>query len=144
MIRHLLSAGHVEEVVQLLTDYRWLEKLNDNDNQIPFQQVISDIALLRVKLVEHDKDLTRLAEDLDLIAKTMEMCMVPYCMNNRSECAFQLYGRLSSLRSTSLLATRLLWTFEQYAQEPWIRPRRAVLKSAESNLRRVIPFRYEA
>ena len=45
MVRHLLSAGHIEEVVQLLTDYRWLEKLNVNDYQIPFQQVIFDISL---------------------------------------------------------------------------------------------------
>lgn len=47
IVQHLLGAGLVIETLGLLTDYRWVERMNDGKNQAPFQKVMSELQLLK-------------------------------------------------------------------------------------------------
>lgn len=137
IVRHLLGAGRVTDALLLLTDYRWVELMNEDKERLPFQKTIADLQLLLVYLKKTETD-GKIVRDMDLVVSAMKLCLIPHCMRNRDECTFQLYGRLRDVSSESGVVERLVYTIERYGQRPWARAGQGVLASAKGRLRRVI------
>lgn len=140
LVRHMLDAGRIPEALQLLTDYRWVERMNEDQERPPFQKVIGELQLLVMHLEKYERTETgrRLVYDISVIVRTMELCVTLKCMGNRDECTFQLYGRLCGVQSGSGVVERIVWGIEVHGRRPWARAGSGVLTSGKSPLKRVL------
>lgn len=140
IVWHMLGAGRSAEALQLLTDFSWIQHVNQDEKRLPFHKIMSDLRMLRDFINRNgcDEQKSSVVQDIGILVETMEKCLLPFCMNNRGECPFQLYGRLSSLRSDSSVIRRVMWGIEQHSARPWIRAGAGVLSSVDSELKRLL------
>lgn len=138
IVWHMLGAGRGGEVLKLLTDYEWIQMVNRNEQRHAFEKIMSDFEQLIGYLKTRGENAAGLIPDIKILVKTMRKCLIPFCLENRKECSFQLYGRLASLVSQSSVIQRMLWGIERYSSRPWVRPRAGVLGSVNSTLERLL------
>lgn len=80
VVRHQLGAERATEVLKLLTDYRWVERMNEDKERAPFQKKLVELHLSRSHLEEEEKLLMgkRAVRDIEVVVRTMEPG-TPHC-----------------------------------------------------------------
>ncbi|CDF35626.1 WD40-repeat containing protein [Chondrus crispus] len=126
--RHLLGAGHVVDLSELLTDPEWVVR------RLVGREILGlegDFGILRHQLEEgNDNKMERRSTSwsLKMIAEAARLC-APFVSQNTEEVWFQLHARLIDVADHSKLLQKYSADIEKYADKPWLRAMRPCLSA---------------
>lgn len=149
LMRHLLGADNVNNALEIVADFRWIQKLFaercDWVRKLSrdFQFVSEYVRNSRKGSKQMRIDVQR---EIDFIIESLGMCESQadrerdheYYGNDDEGLAswmFQLYGRMAGFRDPFGLLSRLVWSMETYGPRPWTRPMIGMLRTASGLLK---------
>lgn len=137
VVRHLVGAGLMDEVLYLLCDFRWTRyRILKTPSKGEIAGLRGDLDVMLKSLNPlHDPEIkTGLTFILEAVTLSGQ-CLY----ENPRELEFQLFGRLSSKKSNKLVK-RYLFLLEKYAERPWVKLSENVLEQAGGPIKRKMFF----